>query len=178
MNTTVGTDRDPSKPAPGAGPALKAAAGLLVAAFALGLGLFAATLAFGAPGLKAAFHCRRSINRTLSATLRSQGLKAAVRQYEQLKSTEPAAWDFDERELSLMGRRLVRERRFEEGLRFLHLNAEAYPRSTRVYERLGNAYLEEGDTALAIANYRKSLQMDPENRGPARMLAKLDASRR
>jgi tetratricopeptide (TPR) repeat protein len=170
MTTTVWTYPSPS---PRSRRAMAAGLALTVA---MGLGIFAATMAFWMSSVKAAFDGRKPIGRTLSATLSSQGIKAAVRQYEQLKAAEPAAYDFDERELSVMGRRLIRERRFEEGFRILHLNAEAYPRSTRVYERLADAYMEEGDTALAVANYRKSLEMDPSNAGPARMLVKLDAS--
>lgn len=170
MTTDTSTHRSPSP------RSRMAVAGGLALTVAAGLGIFAATMVFGISSVKAGFDGRKSIRQTLSATLASRGPKAAMRQYEHLKAVEPAAYDFDERELSVMGRQLIREKKYEEGLLILHLNAEAYPRSTKVYERLGDAYMEEGDTALAVANYRKSLEMDPQNRCPARRLAKLNVS--
>jgi uncharacterized membrane protein len=153
---------------------LAMATGLLALTVAMGVGIFAATMVFWLPGLKAAFDGRQSIDQTLSTTIASQGIDAAVRQYHELKTAQPAAYNFDERELSVMGRRLIREHRFDEGMRILQLNAEAFPQSSKVYERLGDAYRDHGDTPLALDNYRRSLQRDPNNRSIAEAMQKLD----
>lgn len=153
---------------------LAMAGGLLALTVAMGVGIFAATLVMWVPRVKAAFDGRRSIDQTLSATIAAEGIDAAVRQYHRLKAAAPAAYDFDERELSVMGRRLIRDQRFEDGLRILQLNAEAYPQSSKVYERLADAYLDHGDTALALDNYRKSLERDPGNGAVAHALLKLN----
>jgi CubicO group peptidase (beta-lactamase class C family) len=43
------------------------------------------------------------------------------------------------------------------------LNVIAFPRSANVYDSLGEAYLARSDTARAVTNYRKSLDLDPAN---------------
>jgi len=43
------------------------------------------------------------------------------------------------------------------------LNVEEYPKSGNVYDSLAEAYEKDGQKDLAIANYRKSLELDPKN---------------
>ena len=57
------------------------------------------------------------------------------------------------------------------------LNTERFPQSGNAYDSLGEAYLVLGDTAKAIANYRKSLTLDPKNSNAEVVLKRLGASR-
>jgi uncharacterized membrane protein len=152
---------------------LAMAAGLLVLTVAMGVGIFGATMMFWLPSIKAAYDSRKSVDATLTATLASEGIDAAVRQYRQLKAAAPAAYNFEERELSVMGRRLIREKKLEEGIRILQLNVEAYPQSSKAHQRLGDAYMAQGNTPLALASHQKSLELDPNNREAAEALQKL-----
>jgi uncharacterized membrane protein len=153
-----------------------ATAGLLVVlTLVMIAGLFAATMAVWVPDVKAAFDPRRSISETLSATLASKGLDAAVKQYHDLKTAQPATYNFDEDELNALGYRLLNARKFKEAIRILQLNVEVYPRSSNVYDSLGEAYMDAGDKPEAVANYRKALQLNPKNKNSAIMLQKLTA---
>ena len=58
---------------------------------------------------------------------------------------------------------------------FKELNIEAYPQSGNVYDSLGEAYMDDGNKPQAIANYQKSLQLNPKNGGAVKMLQKLNA---
>jgi Flp pilus assembly protein TadD len=40
-------------------------------------------------------------------------------------------------------------------------NVEMYPQSSNVYNCLGEAYMANGEKELAIANYKKSLELNP-----------------
>jgi cytochrome c-type biogenesis protein CcmH/NrfG len=42
-----------------------------------------------------------------------------------------------------------------------------------VYDSLGEAYMAQGEKELAIANYKKSLELDPKNNNAVEMLKKL-----
>lgn len=53
------------------------------------------------------------------------------------------------------------------------LNVRAFPTSANVYDSLGEAQLARGDTALAIANYRKSLELDPGNSNAVQILRRI-----
>jgi len=52
-------------------------------------------------------------------------------------------------------------------------NVQEYPQSSNVYDSLGEAYMDAGKKELAIANYEKSLQLDPKNQNAVNMLKKL-----
>ena len=49
------------------------------------------------------------------------------------------------------------------------------PSSGNAYDSLGEAYLDGGDKTLAIAHYKKALQLNPKNRSAAAALRKLRA---
>ena len=153
-----------------------ATAGLLfVLTLVMAGGLLAVTMAIWVPQVQAGFDPRKSIAETLSATIASSGLDAAVKQYHDLKAAAPGTYNFDEGQLNGLGYRLIRANKFTEAIRILQLNVEAYPQSSNVYDSLGEAYMNAGDKPQAIANYQKSLQLNPKNGGAVTMLQKLSA---
>jgi len=152
-----------------------ATAGLLVVlTLGMGAGIFATAAAQWAPKLKAAFDSRISIADTLSTTIASSGIDAAAKQYQELKSTAPSTYNFGENELNNLGYRLLRANKLNDAIRIFQLNVEAYPQSSNVYDSLGEAYMDEGEKPPAIANYQKSLQLNPKNRNAVKMLEKLN----
>jgi uncharacterized membrane protein len=154
---------------------LAMAGGLFILTLALGLGIFAVTLTVFRPTLKRAYDNRISIAETLSTTIASSGIDQAARQYHDVKVARPAAYDFDEDELNDLGYQLLRAKKFNEAIRVFLLNIEAYPQSANTYDSLGEAYMDDGNKSRAIANYQKSLQLNPKNTNAAHMLQKLKA---
>jgi tetratricopeptide (TPR) repeat protein len=137
-------------------------------------GLFAVTMAIWVPDVKAAFDPRKSIAETLSATITSSGLDAAIKQYHDLKAAAPATYNFDEDQLNSLGYQFLNTHKIKDAIRILQLNVEAYPQSSNVYDSLGEAYMDDGDIPLAIMNYRKSLQLNPKNGNAITMLKKMN----
>ena len=153
-----------------------ATAGLLfVLTLGMGAGRVATAAAQWAPKVKAAFDSRISIADTLAATIASSGIDAAERQYHELKSTASGAYNFEENELNNLGYQFLRANKLKDAMRILQLNVEAYPQSSNVYDSLGEAYMNAGNKPLAIANYQKSLQLNPKNSNAVKMLEKLNA---
>jgi tetratricopeptide (TPR) repeat protein len=153
-----------------------AAAGLLfVMTLVMIGGIFAVSLTAWMPQVKAAYDPRKSIAETLSATIASSGMDAAAKQYHDLKAAQPATYGFDETELNTLGYDFIRAKKFKEAIRILQLNVEAYPKSSNVYDSLGEAYMDDGDKPLAIVNYQKSLDLNPKNHGAVLALQKLNA---
>jgi tetratricopeptide (TPR) repeat protein len=62
---------------------------------------------------------------------------------------------------------------FDESIRVFQKNVREYPQSSNVYDSLGEAYAAAGKKDLAIANYEKSIQLDPKNEHGIRELKKL-----
>jgi tetratricopeptide (TPR) repeat protein len=153
-----------------------ATAGMLfVLTLAMGAGVFAVAMAAWVPQVKAAYDPRISIAETLSPTIASSGIDAAVKQYHELKAAGLSTYNFDEDELNTLGYQLIRKKEFKEAIRIFQLNVEAYPQSSNVYDSLGEAYMDDGNKSLAIANYQKSVQLNPKNRNGIVYLQKLGA---
>jgi tetratricopeptide (TPR) repeat protein len=146
---------------PGAMRRIATAGLIFVLTLAMIAGLFAATMAVWVPDVK--------------ATIASSGVDAAVKQYHDLKAAQPATYNFDENELNTLGYQLIRAKKFKEAVRVFQLNIEAYPQSSNAYDSLGEAYMDDGDKPQAIANYRKSVQLNPKNRNAVVYLQKLNA---
>lgn len=53
------------------------------------------------------------------------------------------------------------------------MNVEQYPDSWNVYDSMGEAYALDGQTDVAIKNYEKSLELNPDNKNGAEILKKL-----
>jgi len=161
---------------PGAFRRMAMAAVLFVLTLAMGAGIFAVTMAVWVPKVKAAYDPRKSIADTLSSTIASRGIDEAAIQYHALKSASPSTYNFDEDELNALGYQLLRSNHFKDAIRIFQLNVEAYPQSANTYDSLAEAYKDDGNKPLAIANYQKSLQLNPKNRNAVLMLQKLNTS--
>jgi hypothetical protein len=160
---------------PGALRRMATAGVLFVLTLAMGTGIALVAMGSWVPSVRAGLDPRKSIGQVLSATIASSGMDAAVNQYQDLKTTSAANYRFDERELNDLGYKLIRANKFKEAIRIFQLNVEAYPKSANTYDSLAEGYMDNGEKALAVANYEKSLQLNPKNRNAVLMLQKLNA---
>ncbi len=65
-----------------------------------------------------------------------------------------------------------------EAIEIFKLNVEAYPQDFDTYDSLGEAYMAHGDRELGAANYKKSLELNPQNTNAIAMLTPLTAERK
>jgi tetratricopeptide (TPR) repeat protein len=103
------------------------------------------------------------IAKTLYPIIMAEGADAAAGKYRELKKNQTAAYDFQERELNGLGYNLLGQKKIKEAIKVFQFNVEAYPESSNVYDSLGEAYMLNGEKALAIENYEKSLKLNPNN---------------
>ncbi len=106
----------------------------------------------------------------LEITIEQKGIHAAIKQYYELKKSPSSTYYFDEASFNTLGYKLLNQKRIAEAVTIFKLNVEAYPRSSNVYDSLGEAYMKSGNKALAIENYRKSLEFNPDNSNAMQML--------
>jgi hypothetical protein len=136
-------------------------------------GLFAVTMAIWVPDVKAGFDSRKSIAETVSATINSGGIDQAIAQYHTLKSANTTNYNFDEDELNSLGYQLIHQNKLAEAIRVFRLNVESYPQSSNAWDSLAEGYMDAGNKAEAIANYKKAIQLKPDNHNSIAMLRKL-----
>jgi len=120
---------------------------------------------------------KQSIAETLRPTAVND-VAAAVKQYRELKATRNSEYDFREQELNALGYQLLRMTKVSEAIEIFKLNVEAYPQSANTYDSLGEAYLAAGNKELAITNYKKSLELNPQNTSASRALALLTGAQK
>jgi len=116
-----------------------------------------------------------SIARTIYPIILRQGADSAVRRYHDLKRQAPERYDFSEAEVNLLGYHLLQHGRAAAAVQVLTLNAEEFPESGNAYDSLAEAWLAAGDTARAVANYQRSLKLDPGNQNAVQLLQRLGA---
>jgi CubicO group peptidase (beta-lactamase class C family) len=120
---------------------------------------------------------KKPISEALLKTIVEKDVAAAVKQYHELKTKEAAGYDFREPELNMLGYQLLEMKRTKDAIEIFKLNVEAYPRAANTYDSLGEAYMINGDKELAIQNYKKSLELNPNNANAAEALKKLGVSK-
>ncbi len=98
----------------------------------------------------------------------------AAEAYRKIKKEQPANAAVAENRLNNLGYELLRQGKRAEAITLLALNVEFYPASANAYDSLGEAYMENGDTELAVKNYRRSLELNPKNSNAEQMLKKLE----
>jgi CubicO group peptidase (beta-lactamase class C family) len=98
----------------------------------------------------------------------------AAEGYRRIKREQPDNVAVGEGRLNSLGYTLMRQKKLAEAIAVLKLNAEFYPQSWNVYDSLAEAYMTNGEKELAIANYRRSLELNPKNNSGAQMLKKLE----
>jgi tetratricopeptide (TPR) repeat protein len=98
------------------------------------------------------------------------GLQQKIEDY---KADPVNAYRNFEAELNRLGYDLMRDGKLDAAIQVFQLNVTAYPQSANVYDSLGEAYANSGDKQRAIANYSKSLELNPQNRHAAEEISRL-----
>jgi hypothetical protein len=62
---------------------------------------------------------------------------------------------------------------YDRAFKLFDMNIRNYPKSPNVYDSMGELLMNKGDTAGAIRNYEKSLELSPGNANAKAMIAKM-----
>ncbi len=118
---------------------------------------------------------RKSIAAAMMKTIQEKDADAAVQQYRQLKASDPNGYDFGENELIGLGYQLIAMKKYPEAIAVFKLSTDVYPKSYNTYDSLAEAYMDNGSKNLAVENYRKSLELNPQNTNASEKLKVLTA---
>ena len=123
---------------------------------------------------------RREVMQQLQTSL------AAIREYADADDLDAAtdlmrstlttgleAGVIEEGAINQLGYGELQHERFALAIAIFTFNVERYPESYNVYDSLGEAYMNSGQNDLAIANYEKSLELDPENDNAREMIKRM-----
>jgi pimeloyl-ACP methyl ester carboxylesterase len=112
-------------------------------------------LLVGVPPLAAS----ESIGAYLLPIIEEHGVDVAIADYYEARRSRKKEFNFAERELNLLGYRLLRAKRYDDAVAILKLNIEMFPLSANAHDSLAEAYMRMGDTREAKKEYMRALSM-------------------
>ena len=117
---------------------------------------------------------KQDVARVISAVYRSEGADAAYQKFEDLRSQRSTQVYFGEWEVNQLGYLFLGQGQTDYAVKILEYNTQAHPNSFNAHDSLGEAYQKAGNIQLAIQHYKRSLQLNPDNKNAQEMLEKLD----
>lgn len=105
---------------------------------------------------------KKSFAASLSYAIEKNGIENALSQVEKFND-ESQYFPINENEMNVLGYYLIKKEKLAAAIEVFKLNVAAFPNSWNAYDSLGEAYMNNGDKELAIKNYEKSLELNPEN---------------
>ncbi len=115
---------------------------------------------------------RRQVRIEIERSILEEGIPNARARYAELRK-EYGEQGFGETMLNRLAYELLGSDKVAEAIALFELNVEAYPEAFNTYDSLGEAYMIHGEAELAIANYERSLELNPDNGNAVEMLKKL-----
>lgn len=111
--------------------------------------------------------------RVLLKSIVTDGAEKAIAEYRKRRETSPAE-RLDEASVNRLGYDLLRALKIDEAIAVFLLNTEDFPKSANTWDSLAEGYMINGDKEKAIENYKKSLALNPDNKGAAEQIKKLE----
>ncbi|NMH85901.1 serine hydrolase [Flavivirga algicola] len=116
---------------------------------------------------------KKPVAKELLGVIENKGINAGIAHYNVIKDSE--AYDLNEREMNEIGYQLMGAGKVDEAAKVFKLNIDAFPKSSNVYDSYAEALMNLGKNDLAIENYRKSVELNPNNQSAIEHLKKLGA---
>lgn len=104
---------------------------------------------------------KKSVANAVYDEIIANGSDAALIHYTAIKSSKD--YELNEDEMNSIGYKLLQSEKLDEAAAVFKLNVEAFPKSFNVYDSYAEALLSQGDKEQAIINYKKSVEMNPNN---------------
>lgn len=93
--------------------------------------------------------------------------------YDKTQKAFPGWILFDGSYINMIGYHIMAKGNYDYAIKVFQLNAKAFPKSANAFDSLAEGYMRAGHKKEAIANYQRSLEIDPSNHNAKEMLAKL-----
>ena len=90
--------------------------------------------------------------KTLLKTILAKGAASALTEYRESRKARAGNEVLDEGQMNQLGYDLLSARRIKDAIEIFKQNVEDYPKSSNVYDSLGDAYARDGQTELAVKN--------------------------
>ena len=77
--------------------------------------------------------------------------------------------------LNAIGYNLLNDKKIKKAIEIFEFAVAENPKNANLYDSLGQAYFENNEYSKSILNYKKSLELNPKNKGAAIYIKKIDS---
>jgi tetratricopeptide (TPR) repeat protein len=109
------------------------------------------------------FRVERKIDAKFLSILRNEGAEKAIEFYKKQKAKNVKTVLFTEHQINFLGYEYLRNNLTSEAISLFKLNVEEHPESFNVYDSLGDGFMKAKKYELAVINYKRSIELNPNN---------------
>ena len=124
-------------------------------------------------GVKYVFKKLKEGEKTPSEYFESKEYDKALEAFKSIKERDSLNPVIREYKINRLGYNYLRNKEYEKAEQMFLINISLYPKSSNVYDSMGDLFYRKKDTVNAIEYYKKALSINPENRSSQRQLEKL-----
>ena len=114
-----------------------------------------------------------SPGRLLFKNILAKGATEPLREYRLWRAGRASGEIINESRMNQLGYDLLAVNKVKDAIEVFKLNVEDYPQSYNTWDSLAEAYMTAGEKELAIKNYERSIELNPDNTNGIEMLKKL-----
>lgn len=118
---------------------------------------------------------KKSLTTAIRKAIDASGPENAWSVYSKVKEEGTEVYDLSESEINNLGYYYLESGNTPAAIAVFKINVDAFPKSFNVYDSYGEALMKDGQKEAAIANYQKSLELNPGNTQGREMLKKMGA---
>ncbi len=119
------------------------------------------------------FRVERKIDPEFILILRNEGIRQAIEYYHKQKNANTKVVLFTEDQINALGYEYLGNNLVNDAILLFKFNVDVFSKSFNVYDSLGEAYMKAKKYELAVINYKKSIELNPENSNGIKMLSEL-----
>ena len=112
-----------------------------------------------------------SVAYELEQLILNYSLVEARKSYREIKQN--AKHYFDEAEINTAAYRFMRRKEYDEAAFLFRINVKQYPQSANAFDSYAEVLLALDKKKEALENYKKSLELNPENENAKKMIEEL-----
>lgn len=114
---------------------------------------------------------KKSIANALLELINEKGRDEALTFFNEVQKDD--AYYLDEEEMNVLSYKFIQNGKPDIAVDILEMALSAYPEAFNLYDSYGEVLLVLGNKEKAIANYQKSIELNPNNKNAVRILKKL-----
>ncbi|MFL1896739.1 serine hydrolase [Aquimarina sp. 2-A2] len=114
---------------------------------------------------------KQSLALAVMESIKSQNIEKGMKTFETHQNNKD--YNLNENEMNRVGYYFLQNSKTKEAIEVFKMNVVAFPESSNVYDSLGEAYFMDKQNELALKNYKKSLELNPENENAEKFIEKI-----